>query len=59
MKNLKTCIAVLLNVGCCMAKPQRPNVNSGLNTSQNKEVTSANIVGQRREVNSDPEKING
>jgi hypothetical protein len=49
-----------------MAKPQRPNVNSGLDTSQNKAVsvagkilTSANIVGQCHEVNSDPDRING
>jgi hypothetical protein len=41
MKNLKTCIAVFLNVGYFMAKPQRPNVNSGLDTSQNKEVSGA------------------
>ncbi len=66
MINLKTCIAVLLYVGYVMAKPQRPNVNSGLDTSQNKAVsverlivTSANIVGQCHEVNSDPDKING
>jgi hypothetical protein len=39
-----------------MAKPLRPNVNSGLDTSQNKAVsvagyivTSANIVGQFHE----------
>jgi hypothetical protein len=49
-----------------MAKPQRPNLKSGLDTSQKKAVsaagqivTSANIVGQCREVNSDPDKING
>jgi hypothetical protein len=45
-----------------MAKPQKPNVNSGLDTSQNnavgvagKIVTSANIVGQCRKVSSDPD----
>jgi hypothetical protein len=49
-----------------MAKPQRPNMNSGLDISQNKAIsvagyimTSANIVGQRPEVNSYPNKING
>ncbi len=52
MKNLKTCIAVDLYVGYIMSKAQRPNVNNGLDTSQNKAVnlvglivTSANIVG--------------
>ncbi len=46
-----------------MSKAQRPNVNKGLDTSQNKAVnlaglivTSANIVGQGRRVNSDPDK---
>jgi hypothetical protein len=49
-----------------MSKAQMPNVNNGLDTSQNKAVnlarlivTSANIVGQDRSVNSDPDKING
>jgi hypothetical protein len=49
-----------------MAKAQRPNVNNGLDTSQNKTanlarliLTSANIVGQGRRVKSDPGKING
>ncbi len=48
-----------------MAKPQRPNVNSELDTSQNKAVSvsgnsdPANIVGQCQEVNSDPGKISG
>ncbi len=49
MKNLKTCIAVHLYIGY---KAQRPNVENGLDTSQNKAVnlaglivTSANIVG--------------
>jgi hypothetical protein len=41
VKNLKTCIAVLLTVGYFMAKPSRPNVNSGLDTSQNKVVCVA------------------
>jgi hypothetical protein len=41
MKNLKTCMAVLLYVGEVMAKPQRPNENSGLDTSQNKAVSVA------------------
>ena len=52
MKNLKTCIAVLLYVGYSMAKAEVPNMNNGLDTSQNKAVnleglivTSANIVG--------------
>jgi hypothetical protein len=46
-----------------MSKAQRPNVNNGLGTSQNKAVnlaglivTSANIVGSGRRVNSDPDK---
>ncbi len=46
-----------------MSKAQRPNVNNGLDTSQNKAVdlagfivTSANIVGYGCRVNSDPDK---
>jgi hypothetical protein len=35
VKNLKTCIAVLLYVGYIMAKSQRPYVKNGLDTSQN------------------------
>ncbi len=51
-ENLKTCIAVHLYIGYIMSKAQRPNVENGLDTSQNKAVnlaglivTSANIVG--------------
>jgi hypothetical protein len=52
VKNLKTCRAVNLYIGYIMSKAQRPNVNNGLDTGQNKAVnlvglivTSANIVG--------------
>jgi hypothetical protein len=63
VKNLKTCIAVHLYFGYIMSKAQRPNVNNGLDTSRNEAVnlaglivTSANIVGYGRRVNSDPDK---
>ncbi len=66
MKNLETCLAVHLYNGYIMSKPQRPNVNNDLDTSQNKAVdlagfivTSANIKGYDRRVNSDPDIING
>ncbi len=49
VKNLKTCLAIVLYVGSIMTKAKKPNMNSDLDTSQNKEVnparylTSANI----------------
>jgi hypothetical protein len=66
VKNLKTCIAVHLYIGYIISKAQRPNVNNGLDKSQNKAVnfkglivTSANILSYGHRVNSDPDKING
>jgi hypothetical protein len=63
MKNLKTCIAVLLYSSYIMSKAQRSNVNKGLGKSQSKVVnlaglivTSAYIVGSGPRVNSDPDK---
>jgi hypothetical protein len=53
VKNLKTFIGVLLNVGNIMAKAERPNVHNSLDTSQDKAlhpagqiVTSVNTVGK-------------
>jgi hypothetical protein len=53
VKKLTTCILVPLKVVCIMTKTKEPNVNHGLDTSQNKAVniagylvTSANIVGK-------------
>jgi hypothetical protein len=44
VKNLKTCIAVPLYIGYIMSKAQRPNVNDGLDTSQNKAVNLAGLI---------------
>jgi hypothetical protein len=43
VKNLKTCLAVLSYVGYIMAKARGPNVNNGLDTSQNKAVDLAGV----------------
>jgi hypothetical protein len=68
VKNLKTCIGVLLYTGYIMAKSERPHVHNSLDTSQIKAVhlagqivTSVNTeyccLGHR--ANSDPDKISG
>jgi hypothetical protein len=62
VKNLKTCIVVLLYSSYIMANAQSHNVINGLDTYKLKQgsnscrikVTSANNVGQGRKVNSDP-----
>jgi hypothetical protein len=56
VKNLKTCILVLLYVSYIMAKDQSHNVNNGLDTYKPKQdsnscrvkVTSSNIVGRKK-----------
>jgi len=41
MKNLKTFMPVLVYAGSVMTKAKKPNMNNGLDTSQNKAVNLA------------------
>ncbi len=44
VKNLKTCLAVLLYFGSIMAKAKKPNVSNGLDISQNKAADIARKI---------------